>query len=74
MQKILSDYFDGVCYEYYKRQMYIWTLLRFKYLKTCEIKEEDRIALISNNDIFDEYKDDLEPGEKPAILLQPHES
>ena len=27
MDKILDDYFFGVCYNFYKRQMQIWVLL-----------------------------------------------
>ena len=74
MRVILSDYFKNVCYEFYKRQMYIWVLLRYKYLKTAKVKEEDRLNMISDKYVFDEYKDDLEPGELPAVLLQTHES
>ena len=34
LEKILDDYFTGVCYNFYKRQMQIWILLRHKYLRT----------------------------------------
>ena len=33
LEKILDDYF-WVCYEFYKRQMQIWIILQYKYLRT----------------------------------------
>ena len=42
VHKILDDYFYGVCYEYYKRQMHIWILLKHKYLRTSQVEIDDR--------------------------------
>lgn len=42
LEKISNDYFFGVCYEYYKRQMQIWILLKHKYLRTSSVGIEDR--------------------------------
>ncbi len=42
MEKILDDYFYGVCYEYYKRQMQIWILLSHKYLRSSSVGIDDR--------------------------------
>mmetsp|Transcript_1332 Transcript_1332/g.1818 ORF Transcript_1332/g.1818 Transcript_1332/m.1818 type:complete len:107 (+) Transcript_1332:1648-1968(+) len=42
LEHILDDYFYGVCYEFYKRQMQIWVLLRHKYLRTSAVKVEER--------------------------------
>lgn len=33
LEKIIDDYFYGVCYQYYKRQIQIWVILKYKYLK-----------------------------------------
>ena len=41
MHKILDDYFWGVCYEYYKRQLQIFILLQTKYLRTSQINVEN---------------------------------
>ena len=71
---ILDEYFRNVCYEFYKRQMFIWVILRYKYLKTAPMSDEDREVLINDNEVFDEFKDDIEAGELPAQLLQPYES
>ena len=42
MDKILDDYFYGVCYEFYKRQMQIWILLSHKYLRSSSVGIVDR--------------------------------
>lgn len=47
LDKILDDYFYGVCYKFYQRQMHIWILLRHKYLRTASVGIEDRRFLFS---------------------------
>lgn len=42
MEKMISDYFWGVCYAFYKRQMQIWVLLRHKYLRTSAVEVHER--------------------------------
>ena len=42
LNKILDDYFYGVCYEYYKRQMRIWVLLKHKYRRDSAVNVQDR--------------------------------
>lgn len=42
IERIMDDYFYGVCYEFYKRQMHIWILLSHKYLRTSMVDIEDR--------------------------------
>jgi hypothetical protein len=42
LEKIVDDYFYRVCYEFYKRQMHIWILLRHKYLRNSAVNIDDR--------------------------------
>jgi hypothetical protein len=43
---ILDEYFWKVCYSFYKRQIYIWILLTYKYLGTSKFASEK--SLIKN--------------------------
>ena len=43
LEKIIDDYFYGVCYQYYKRQIQIYIVLKYKYLRdqvTVQIEDK----------------------------------
>ena len=43
LDKIIDDYFYGVCYQYYKRQIQIYIVLKYKYLRDqVTVKIEDK--------------------------------
>ena len=44
---VFDEYFWKVCYEFYKREMRIWILLQYKYLKTAKISAKDRKWMIN---------------------------
>ena len=44
----MDDYFYGVCYQYYKRQMRVWILLQHKYLRTSAVNINDRRFLFTD--------------------------
>ena len=48
LEKIMDDYFFGVCYQYYKRQMRVWILLQHKYLRSSAVNINDRRFLFTD--------------------------
>lgn len=67
MQKILDDYFFKVCYEFYKRQMHIWILLRHKYFRTASINIENRRFLYNDMGANEEDAQSSPEAKSPEV-------
>ena len=42
LERIIFEYFHDVCYNFYKRQFYIYMWLQHKYLRTSQVAVLDR--------------------------------
>ena len=58
----MDDYFFGVCYAYYKRQMQIWILLQHKYLRTSQVNIDERRFLYMEMGAAEEARADGNNG------------
>ena len=75
LEKIVDDYFYGVCYEFYKRQMHIWILLRHKYLRNSAINIDDyrflyqEVTLKKQETISDTSQTDIKDAEEAKFPI-----
>ena len=72
---ILDQYYKNVCFEWYKRQIYIWVLIRCKYLKNADISDQNYWgALVEDQYSYDEFVQPKDDESYPQVLLQQHEA